>query len=127
MAVKAIGNANPSFTLELAASDCPPLQFIREFTTNSIEAIEARRKAEPADAQSSRVVWREYYELGGRAGAPKLACIDTGNGMSGDDLERYINSLASTSKRQATDGNYGHGAKVAGAVGNPAGLTYLSW
>src|SRR3954466_9801462 len=113
MAVKAIGNANPSFTLELAASDCPPLQFIREFTTNSIEAVEARRAAGLAHAQGSRVCWREYRELAGRAAAPKLACIDTGIGMSGDDLERYINSLASTSKRQATDGNYGLGAKVA--------------
>ena len=47
--------------------------------------------------------------------------------MDGDELERYINSLTATSKRQAVDGNYGTGAKIAGAVGNPAGLSYLSW
>jgi hypothetical protein len=127
MSVKPITDDNPSFTLEAKARDCPPLQFVREFTVNALEAIHARRRAGLAGAESDQVVWREFIELAGRAEAPKLACVDTGIGMAPDELERYINALSSTSKRQALDANLGMGAKIAGAVGNPLGLTYLSW
>src|SRR4051812_3773991 len=129
MSVVPITVANPSFTLDANARDCPPLQFVREFTVNALEAIHERRCAAGlANPAADRVVWRQFTELGDRAAAsPKLACIDTGIGMTPDEMDRYIRALASTSKRQALDGNYGWGAKISAAERNPAGLTYLSW
>jgi hypothetical protein len=127
MSVKPLGDANPSFTLEAKARDCPPLQFVREFTVNALEAIEERAREGDRHHGPKQVVWRAFQELGDRVPAPKLACIDTGIGMTADELERYVNALSSTSKKQGLDANYGMGAKIAGAVGNPAGLTYLSW
>jgi hypothetical protein len=129
MPVKPITVANPSFTLETQARDCPPLQFIREFTLNAIEAIEARREAAGTNHKRERdqIVWREFSELGDRAPGAKLACIDTGIGMDPDDMERFINALASTSKDQGLLEHYGMGAKIAGAAVSPIGVTYLSW
>ena len=129
MSIKPIGVANPSFTLDANARDCPPLQFLREFTVNSWQAIDARIAMALAGDESLRhsITWREFSELGDRVSAPKLACVDTGTGMTGEEMERYINSLASSGRVQALGENYGLGAKVAGAVVSPAGLTYLSW
>lgn len=120
--------ANPSFVLEAKARDCPPLQFVREFTQNALEAIATRRVSDAPNPGQDRIVWREFTEALDLLGAKKLCCIDTGTGIEPDNLERYISSLAATSKRQdLRDGNYGMGAKIAGAAGNPAGVTYLTW
>src|SRR4051812_47924992 len=120
---------HPSFQLEAQARDCPRHQFVREFTKNGLEAIETRRTLPESDRNPGReeIVWRQHHELGDRLPAPKLACIDTGTGMTPDELERYINSLTATSKTRALDANYGMGAKIAGSLGNPAGLAYFSW
>lgn len=127
MSIKPIGVANPSFTLDANARDCPPLQFVREFTVNGIEAIAARRDTGQPNPSPDQIVWRAFTELRHRVAAPKLACIDTGTGMTADELDRYINLIASTSKTQGLRDNYGMGAKVAGAARSPAGVTYLSW
>jgi hypothetical protein len=128
MSVRPITVANASFTLDANARDCPPLQFVREFTINGLEAIAARRaQAGMSNPGVDRVVWRAFTELADKLAAPKLACIDTGIGMTPDEMDRYIRSLASTSKRQALDGNYGWGAKISAAEANPVGLTYISW
>jgi hypothetical protein len=128
MSVRPIIVANASFTLDANARDCPPLQFVREFTVNAVEAISARRGAgHPDPADGHKVIWRQYTELSAQLVVPKLACIDTGIGMTADELDRYIRALASSSKRQALDGNYGWGAKISAAERNPAGLTYLSF
>ena len=73
MSVKPIGVANPSFTLERAASDCPPLQFVREFTMNSIEAIEVRRDAGLRPGVARKIVWREFAEIAARDRDPSCA------------------------------------------------------
>lgn len=128
MSVRPIIVANASFTLDANARDCPPLQFVREFTVNAIEAIDARRAAghdDPADGH--KVIWRQFTELNSQLATPKLACVDTGIGMTDAELDLYIRALASSSKRQALDGNYGWGAKISAAEHNPAGLTYLSF
>jgi hypothetical protein len=129
MSIKPIGVANPSFTLDANARDCPPLQFLREFTLNGWQAIDARvaMRLHGDEAIRHSITWRQFTELSGRARAPKLACIDTGTGMTGEEMERYINSLASSGRVQGLGENYGLGAKVAGAVVSPAGMTYLGW
>ena len=60
-------------------------------------------------------------------GMVKLSCIDTGIGMSADELKRYINHLSASRHEQSLTGNFGIGAKVAAAPRNPHGIVYVSW
>ena len=109
------------FLLDRLGQDCHPLQFLRELTQNSIEAI--RRTGE-----SGEVVWDVdwfTYDLGNRVF--KLSVTDTGDGMTGDDMIRFINHLSSSGGVQSMSANYGVGAKIAAATRNPAGVVYQSW
>jgi hypothetical protein len=113
--------ANTGFMLDRLGEDCAPLQFLRELTQNSIEAI-----LQLAD-QQGEIVWDvdwNRYEL---TGTYKIACIDTGIGMTGEEMLEYINKLSSSMYVQAFDANFGVGAKIAAATRNHAGLLYLSW
>jgi hypothetical protein len=111
---------NVGFLLDRLGQDCHPLQFIRELTKNSMEAIE--RTGEPGT-----IVW-DYecvaFEL---EGLRKLCVIDTGDGMTGEEMVRFINQLSSSATKQSLQGNYGVGAKIAAATRNPAGISYFSW
>jgi hypothetical protein len=121
-----IGVKNAPFTLDLIARDCPPLQFLREFTRNGIEAIEAYR-AEVDPDYRGQVIWtydRNLYDL---EGLKKLACIDTGIGMSAGELPEFVNELAASGKEQGLELNFGIGAKVSAAGRNPQGVIYCSW
>jgi hypothetical protein len=60
-------------------------------------------------------------------GVRKLCIIDTGDGMTGDEMVRFINQLSSSMSEQSLRGNYGVGAKIAAATRNPAGVSYFSW
>lgn len=113
--------ANTGFMLDRLGQDCAPLQFLRELTQNSVEAI-----AQVPD-KAGDIVWDvdwNRYEL---TGIFKLACIDTGIGMTGEEMLQYINKLSSSMYTQALDKNFGVGAKIAAATRNHAGLIYLSW
>jgi hypothetical protein len=114
---------NMGFMLDRLGRDCAPLQFLRELTQNSIEAI----LKQPSKTGEIRwdVDWN-HFDLK-RDGVYKLAVIDTGVGMSGPDMVKYINQLSSSSSRQSHEGNFGVGAKIAAATRNHAGLIYLSW
>jgi hypothetical protein len=57
----------------------------------------------------------------------KLCIVDTGDGMTGDEMIRFINQLSSSGSEQSFTGNYGVGAKIAAATKNPAGVIYQSW
>jgi len=109
---------NTGFLLDRMGKDCAPLQYVRELTQNGIEAI---LRAGRTDGQ---IVWEADAQHGP---VQKLSVTDNGDGMSGDEMIRYINTLSSSGSRQALDGNYGVGAKIAAATRNPAGLLYLSW
>jgi hypothetical protein len=114
-----MGVANVGFMVDRLGRDCHPLQYVRELTQNAIEANEARDGGE--------IVWDvdwNYFDLTGQY---KLAVIDNGVGMTGEEMLRYINQLSSSTHVQAHDGNYGVGAKIAAATRNHAGLLYLSW
>jgi hypothetical protein len=116
--------ANPTFLLERLGSECGDLQFLRELTVNGLDAI----AAQPHPA-GGRVVWdldwQRFEASGGKA--RKLTVIDTGTGMRPDELGRYINQLASSSREQSHTANFGVGAKVAAGSRNPHGLEYRSW
>lgn len=120
-----VGVRDAPFTLDLWARDCPPTQFVREFTVNGIEAIEAYRdRTDPT--YEGEVIWTvdpSYEQLG----LTKLACIDTGIGMDYVEMPEYLNDIASSGKQQGLDRNYGIGAKVSAAVANSYGVIYCSW
>ena len=69
--------------------------------------------------------WQRFDASAGRV--RKLSVTDTGTGMSPEQLRRYINQLASSSREQSHTGNFGVGAKVAAGSRNPHGLEYRSW
>lgn len=120
-----VGVRNAPFALDLWAQGCPPNQFVREFTVNGIEAIAAYRQAIDPSFRGE-LLWTidPTYE---QVGLTKLACIDTGIGMSAPEMPDYLNDLASSGKHQSLDANYGIGAKVSAAVSNPLGVVYASW
>ena len=109
---------NTGFLVDRMGKDCAPLQYIRELTQNGIEAIV---RAGRSDGQ---IIWEAETN---RGQVPKLSVSDNGDGMTGEEMIRYINTLSSSGSRQALDGNYGVGAKIAAATRHPAGLLYLSW
>lgn len=112
---------NVTFLLERLAEDCHSLQFLRELTENAMEAIQKLAKPK------GEILWDVDWNQHDLNGIYKLAVIDTGIGMTGDEMLQYINSLSSSFAEQSVTGNYGIGAKVAAAPRNKAGLLYLSW
>src|SRR5438309_2364992 len=111
---------NIGFLLDRLGQDCHPLQYLRELTQNSIEAI--IRSGSPGE-----IAWDVDWTTYDLEGVQKLSITDTGDGMTGDEMVRFINQLSSSVATQSLSGNYGVGAKIAAATRNPAGVLYLSW
>lgn len=109
------------FLVDRLGEDCSPLQYLRELTQNSIEAI-----GRTPDGVGE-VIWDVDWNTLDLRGVYKLSITDTGQGMTGEDLERFINHLSASVQEQSFEGNYGVGAKIAGATRNHAGMLYLSW
>lgn len=119
--------ANMTFLVNRLGEDCAPLQFVRELTQNGLEAV-------AASGGKGSVVWDvdwNYFELSAAssqaAGVRKIACIDTGAGMTGPEMVDHINRLSSSIHEQSASGNFGVGAKIAAAPRNPHGVVYMSW
>jgi hypothetical protein len=111
---------NIGILVDLLGRDCAPLQYVRELTQNAIEAIGRAGRAE------GHIVWESDSSWSG--GVPKLSITDNGDGMTGEEMVRYINTLSCNGNgRQSLNGNYGIGAKIAAATKNPYGLVYMSW
>lgn len=109
------------FMLDRLGRDCSPLQYLRELTQNSLEAIELSGNG------SGTIIWDvdwPYFDL---TGVYKLCIIDNGIGMTGPQMIKYINNLSASGRTQSHSGNFGVGAKIAAATRNHAGLVYLSW
>jgi hypothetical protein len=116
---------NTAFLIEKLASDCSPYQYVRELTKNAIEAIQERQKTDKSEPGT--VTWDAdwaYLELSGKY---KLQISDNGTGMTGAQMESYINSLSSSGRIQSMTENFGMGAKITAGVENPIGLIYKSW
>jgi hypothetical protein len=116
-----MGVDNTGFLIDRLGDDCHALQFLRELTQNSIEAIL------DTDEKQGDIVWDVDWNHLDLTGVYKLSITDTGIGMSGDEMLKYINHLSASAHEQAHDKNFGVGAKVAAATRNHAGLIYLSW
>lgn len=112
---------NVGFMLDRLGRDCAPLQFLRELTQNSIEAILRNPSGQ------GQIVWDVDWNLYDLEGVYKLSIIDDGDGMTGAEMVKYINHLSSSGSEQSLQGNFGVGAKIAAATRNPAGLVYTSW
>jgi hypothetical protein len=110
--------ANMTFLVNRLGEDCSPLQYIRELTQNAIESI---------GGKSGEVIWDVSWNHFDLDPVFKLSCIDTGVGMTGPEMVRFINELSSSIHQQSATGNFGVGAKIAAAPRNPAGLVYMSW
>lgn len=111
---------NIGFLLDRLGLDCHPLQYLRELTQNAVEAI-ARTKA------PGEIVWDVDWTTFDLEGIQKLCITDTGDGMTGEEMVRFINQLSSSVAAQSLSGNYGVGAKIAAATRNTTGVLYLSW
>lgn len=110
---------NTGFLLDRLGQDCHPLQFLRELTQNSIEAI-------LRTGRNGEIIWEpDAFFLS--QGMNKLSIVDNGDGMTSSELMSFINKLSSSSSKQSMDGNYGVGAKITAAVNNPIGVIYQSW
>lgn len=112
---------NMGFLLDRLGADCAPLQFIRELNVNAAEAIEE------VASHRGEIIWDYDHARFDLERVYKLCIIDTGVGMTGPEMVRYINRLSSSGREQSVDGNYGVGAKISAATRNPVGVIYLSW
>jgi hypothetical protein len=117
--------ANPTFPLvDRLGSECTDLQGPRERTVNGLDAINAQ-----GPVASGRVVWDmdwlRFDASGGRV--RKVSVIDTGTGMTAEELAYVMNQLAVSSRDQFGAGNFCVGAKVAAGSRNPHRLEYRSW
>ena len=112
---------NTGFLLDRMGQDCHPLQFLRELTQNSIESILR------TDEKKGEIIWDVDWNHYSDKGYYKLSITDNGDGMTGDDMVKYINRLSASVSEQSFVGNYGVGAKISAATRNHAGLIYLSW
>jgi hypothetical protein len=117
----AMSVAATGFLVDRLGQDCAPLQFLRELTQNSIEAIL------PTEEKRGEIVWDVDWDVHSLTENYKLCVVDDGCGMTGTDMVRFINQLSSSVHEQSHGGNFGVGAKVAAATRNHAGLIYLSW
>ena len=111
---------NIGFLLDRLGQDCHPLQFLRELTQNGIEAI--KRSGKPG-----QIVWDVDWISYEQTGIHKLSVADTGDGMTGEEMSKFINRLSSSLSEQSFSGNYGVGAKISAATRNHIGVVYCSW
>ena len=116
---------NTAFLIEKLASDCSPYQYVRELTKNAIEAIQERQKTDKSEP--GVVLWDADWAFLELSGKYKLQISDNGTGMTGVQMESYINSLSSSGRIQSMTENFGMGAKITAGVENPIGLIYKSW
>jgi hypothetical protein len=112
---------NMNFMLDRLGQDCAPLQYLRELTQNALQSI---LHVKPLKGE---VIWDVDWNRHTLTDVYKLAVIDTGIGMTGEEMVEYINALSSSMSEQSESGNFGVGAKIAAAPRNHAGLIYLSW
>lgn len=115
-----MGVGNSSFLLDRLGQDCAPLQFIRELTQNSIEAI---KKA----GGQGVIEWGFDMATYENSGKKKLCITDNGCGMTAIEMIQHINNISDSGGIQSLVDNFGVGAKIAAATKNPEGLIYLSW
>jgi HSP90 family molecular chaperone len=109
--------AKMGFLVDQLNRDCSPLQFLRELTKNGVEAIQ--RLHPPVGEIRWDVDWNRFDLMGADRAPQKLCVIDTGAGMTGEEMVHYINKLSSSINEQSATGNFGVGAKIAADLSIP--------
>jgi len=115
---------NPEGSTELGVEDASqivdqnsatihPSQLLRELIHNGMHASKAYRQA----------VVRLIAVM--RHGAPKFAVLDTGCGMSPDELPNLVGKLAAS--KEKGKGRHGFGTKIVCARLSPVGLEFITW
>ena len=112
---------NMGFLIEKLSEECPSTQFLREYTHNGADAI--RRLPEGRGVITWDADWAQFE----RTGVMKLTCTDTGIGMTGPEMVRYVNEWFTSGQVQSSTGNFGVGGKLSAVTRNRHGITYLSW
>ncbi len=100
--------------------DCTPTQFVREFVMNAIEAIQRTKIAGQILVDVNWDFYKKY-------GLYKMCFIDTGDGMTCDEMLEHLNNLSSSGHDSNVYENYGVGAKIAALTRNHCGIIYESW
>lgn len=117
---------NNTYLIEKIASECAPLQYVRELTVNSIQAIQARISEVDAGLEGN-IIWDVDWHVLEANGVYKLQISDNGTGMTGPQMDQFIRKLSSSGRVQSMTENFGLGAKITAGVLNPHGLYYKSW
>lgn len=115
------------FLLERLAADTPLDQQLRELNQNSIEAILRRQRA--GDTSPGKIIWDVDWSFYKNNNSYKLSVTDNGDGMSADDMVRYLNNLSvqGASGTQGLTANFGVGAKItAGSQSAWLGLSLMA-
>lgn len=101
--------------------DCHPTQFLREFTKNAIEACQR------SEEKKCKVVIDYNQQLNQRFDLYKICFIDTGDGMTGEQMIGLLNNLSASGSIKNEFENYGVGAKISALTRNHEGIQYESW
>lgn len=128
MKVISYGVADPQKIYEWLMSNIPAEQALREFVTNGIEGIQ-RYRDEVDPNYSGRILIgldREYYAA---HKVTKLCFIDTGCGMTKDQLITYFSDLVASGNTGDLHGrpNKGLGSKLAAGRISADGVMIQSW
>ncbi|MBY6107698.1 ATP-binding protein [Ferrimonas balearica] len=105
--------------LERLGRDCGPIQFIREFFYNCVEAI-------LRTGEKGQILIDVNWDLYDAHGFYKMSFTDTGIGMTRDELLTLVKDLSSSGEKNQYE-NYGLGAKISAMTRNPEGIYYESW
>lgn len=101
--------------------DCHPTQFLREFTKNALEACQRTGEKE------CKVVVDFNKNLNDGPQLYKICFIDTGDGMSAEQMIDLLNNLSASGSVKNQFENYGVGAKISALTRNHEGIQYESW
>ena len=107
-----------SFAIDKFSDDCLPLQYLRELTQNSIEAI--------PEGKQGNVKWSYDPNWKDKNGSLKLCIVDDGIGMTGRDVSKYINTMWESGKGLGRTENFGMGVKYSAGPKNPLGIEYYT-
>lgn len=118
---------NADFIADKLASELLPDQEQREVYKNAEEAVRRRLLAE-GDGAGGRIEFDVDWPLHERAGDWLISCADDGDGMSRQELDRYMTTLAvqGANQNQSIVGNQGMGLKIAGPTRHKRGVLIRS-
>lgn len=126
-----IKDKNIAIAAKILGKDCGKLQYLRELTQNSIEAIQKRNEVNGTPDAPGKIVWDVDWDMADAQSEDKFGwklCItDDGIGMTGQEIDEYCNELSSSGREQSEFGNFGMGAKIAAMTRHPVGMLYVSY